>query len=111
MNTPTEIRRIPNIGLQISWSDGTNSALSTRTLRTLCPCASCKEARGDGSHEKPLTAPLKKRSLTVIEHTADEELDLKNVWGVGNYAIGLEWGDGHSTGIYTYEYLRSLSAV
>ena len=28
--------------------------------------------------------------------------------GVGNYAIELRWHDGHSTGIYTYDYLRSL---
>lgn len=106
MKTPSEIRRVPGKGLDITWNDGTLTALSAKTLRTLCPCASCKEARGDGSHEKPLTT--KKRSLMVVEHTAEEELELKNVWGVGNYAIGIEWGDGHSTGIYTYDYLQSL---
>ena len=27
---------------------------------------------------------------------------------VGSYAMQLQWGDGHSTGIYTWEHLRSL---
>jgi DUF971 family protein len=30
------------------------------------------------------------------------------IGGVGNYAIELRWQDGHSTGIYSFEYLRSL---
>jgi len=28
---------------------------------------------------------------------------------VGNYAIRIHWSDGHNTGLYTYEYLRSIS--
>ncbi|MGZ3475873.1 MAG: gamma-butyrobetaine hydroxylase-like domain-containing protein, partial [Polyangiales bacterium] len=27
---------------------------------------------------------------------------------VGDYALALEWGDGHNTGIYTFRYLRDL---
>lgn len=27
---------------------------------------------------------------------------------VGGYAINPVWGDGHSTGIYSFEYLRRL---
>ena len=26
----------------------------------------------------------------------------------GNYALRIDWSDGHSTGIYTYERLREL---
>jgi DUF971 family protein len=33
---------------------------------------------------------------------------LREIRGVGNYAIEFRWHDGHSTGIYTYNYLRSL---
>ena len=33
---------------------------------------------------------------------------LEDIRGVGNYAIEFRWHDGHSTGIYTFEYLRSL---
>ncbi len=27
---------------------------------------------------------------------------------VGNYAITISWSDGHSTGIYSFEYLRAI---
>jgi DUF971 family protein len=27
---------------------------------------------------------------------------------VGRYALQFVWSDGHSTGIYTYEYLRDI---
>jgi DUF971 family protein len=27
---------------------------------------------------------------------------------VGNYAVQITWGDAHDTGIYSWEYLRSL---
>ena len=35
-------------------------------------------------------------------------MQLERVDSVGNYAIQLAWKDGHSFGIYTWEYLREL---
>lgn len=103
---PTEIKRDAKAGLTIAWKDGTVSQISTSLLRRECPCASCKEGRGDTSHSTPLTP--KKRGLTVIQHTIDEELDLQEIWAVGQYAIGMRWGDGHDTGIYPYSLLFEL---
>jgi DUF971 family protein len=37
-----------------------------------------------------------------------DNVELKNVAVVGNYAVSLSWGDGHDTGIYSYRYLREL---
>jgi DUF971 family protein len=34
---------------------------------------------------------------------------LESISSVGNYAISPRWADGHETGIYTFEYLRTLS--
>jgi DUF971 family protein len=104
---PSEIKRNDSKGITITWQDGITSAITAALLRSSCPCAACKEKRGDTSHAKPLTA--KKRSLTIVEASLDQELDLKEIWGIGNYAIGLRWGDGHDSGIYTFEYLRELS--
>jgi DUF971 family protein len=36
------------------------------------------------------------------------EFEVASIVAVGNYAIQITWGDGHNTGIYTYEHLRSL---
>ena len=35
-------------------------------------------------------------------------MELDVIEPVGNYAIGFRWSDGHVTGIYTFDYLRSL---
>ena len=107
MLSPKEIRRIEGKGVEITWSDGKACQLSNLDLRQNCPCAECRELRGDDTHAKPLTG--KKRSLSVIQNTIEQEIDLKRIWAVGSYAVGLEWGDGHTSGIYTFELLRSLT--
>ncbi len=30
------------------------------------------------------------------------------IHSVGRYAMGIHWSDGHSTGIYAYDFLRKL---
>ena len=35
-------------------------------------------------------------------------LELREIEQVGNYALGLTWGDGHNTGIYSFRFLRGL---
>ena len=96
-------------GLLITWSDGVQSELSSEQLRRNCPCAGCREMRGDDSHAKPLTG--KKRSLTVIQSSLQQELELVEVWGVGQYAVGIRWADGHGSGIYTFDHLRALATT
>ena len=110
MQQPREIRRLEGKGLQITWSNGHVQSLQSEVLRKLCPCAGCREKRGDLSHDKPLSPAPKKSMLTVIDSSIEQELNLKSVWQVGQYAIGLEWGDGHNTGIYTFDYLAGIEA-
>lgn len=105
-HTPTEIRRTGTLGLTIKWGDGSSSSLSSEVLRRECPCASCKEKRGDTTHAKPLTG--KKRSLSIVENTIEQETSLQEIWAVGQYALGIRWGDGHDSGIYPFELLREL---
>lgn len=35
--------------------------------------------------------------------------ELKNLQAVGNYAVQAEWGDGHNTGIYSWDILRAIA--
>jgi DUF971 family protein len=105
-STPKEIKRIESKGLRVTWQDGTINELTSETLRKGCPCAECRELRGDESHAKPLTG--RKRSLRIVQNTIDQELSLEEIWGVGQYAIGIRWADGHNSGIYTFGYLREL---
>ena len=101
----TEIKRSDH-GVSLAWADGLRQSIPGEKLRIQCPCAGCREARGDTTHAQPLTG--KKGSLKIITASREEETKLKSIWAVGNYAVGMEWVDGHNTGIYTYEYLREL---
>lgn len=103
---PVECKRLGGDGIALTWSDETTQQISSKTLRENCPCAGCKERRGDTSHAKPITG--KPGSLKIVESSLDEELRLDQIWAVGQYAIGFRWGDGHDTGIYTYQLLYEL---
>ena len=48
-------------------------------------------------------APLPERSL------GPDSFRVVKISNVGGYAINPYWGDGHSTGLYSYEYLKRLA--
>jgi DUF971 family protein len=80
--------------LEIAWNDGHTTRHGLEALRRLCPCAECKgewDVPGNMTAERPLTA---------------EQVELADLYPVGRYALTPRWADGHSTGIYPYEYLR-----
>ena len=104
---PIEVKRIEGKGIELHYADGSRKTINLETLRKECPCAECREKRGDNSHAKPLIG--KRKSLQVIEHTRDEAMNLQKIWPIGNYALGMSWGDSHDSGIYTYHYLASLA--
>ena len=78
------------------WDDGHEGLHTMQTLRKLCPCAGCKEERQ--ASEGMMTLPVLRPG----------EFDLRAIQPVGNYALQLVWGDGHQTGIYTFDYLREI---
>ena len=75
---------------EITWGDGHKSAYPHEILRGFCPCASCQGHSG------------------TIRFKEGGDLDLREIEQVGNYAVGLTWADGHSSGIYSFRYLRAL---
>jgi DUF971 family protein len=98
---PLTLRR-EGEGLKITWSDGVATFSTWRHLRTNCPCAACIEVR-----VKP---PDPFRVLTAEEVAAGSPQPAA-MRPVGLYAYQINWNDGHSTGIYTLEYLRKLGTV
>lgn len=92
---PTEIRKRPGgVGLKIAWDDGHSSEYTAAHLRRWCRCAACQ-------HE--LTGERLLDQASVPETLAIAKADL-----VGNYAIGFAFSDGHSTGIYSFDWLRQI---
>ena len=83
--------------VQIAWPGGPVVTIPAARLRDACPCASCIE---EGTGKKildPATIPADIRPLEIRP--------------VGNYAVQIQWSDGHSTGIYTWETLRRASGL
>lgn len=83
--------------LLIDWNDGHQSVLAFKDLRASCPCASCKEEAA-----KPVNP------LRMLKPSELVPLAIQKMEPVGRYAYRIVWSDGHDTGIFTLEHLRSL---
>jgi DUF971 family protein len=95
---PKKLQIIDKKELLVIWSDDSESRIDLKHLRDECPCASCKG-------ETILFKTLRPPSITVKNANMYE---VTGITPVGGYAIQIKWKDGHSTGIYTYEYLKQL---
>jgi DUF971 family protein len=87
--------------LIVQWEDDRESVYPLSGLRAACPCAECKgghENMGQPGSPDMLELPL----------SADKSSEIERVELVGNYALQLIWQDGHSYGIYSWEFLRDL---
>lgn len=88
---PTEINHVRSKAiLRITWEDGHVGEYPETYLRGYCPCATCQ---GHSATRKYISLP---------------DAKLQEIRAVGNYAVEFVWADGHSTGIYSFDYLRSL---
>jgi DUF971 family protein len=87
--------------LHVEWSDGRPAAYPFDLLRNACPCAQC---RGGHENMKPEPDP----NMFIIPLMNASASKLKALDAVGNYAINIEWEDGHKYGIYDWHYLRAL---
>ena len=85
--------------MTIEWDDGHESVYPLELLRSECPCAGCRDFRAKAA-QNPLQI--------VTGGVPGADMTVKDVQQVGRYAIQLVWGDGHDTGIYSYEFLRLL---
>ncbi|UCF62400.1 MAG: DUF971 domain-containing protein [Anaerolineaceae bacterium] len=87
--------------LLIHWDDESQCEYPFVTLRAACPCAECRKGQKgftSEAHSDELEIPI--QSIQAAE--------LERLEMIGNYAIQLFWKDGHSFGIYPWDYLREL---
>jgi DUF971 family protein len=97
MHTPAAIEADRAAGtLIIQWDDGHRSQYALARLRWNCPCAICA-----GEWGRP-------GRLASLDTLPEEEIRLADMHMVGTYALSPIWESGHHTGIYSFEYLRSL---
>lgn len=95
----TDIQAIGN-ELALRWGDGDESYFPLEFLRRACPCASC-------GGEPDVMGNISRPEVSYVESS----FDLRGWNAVGGYALQPLWADGHTTGIYSFQYLRRLAAV
>lgn len=90
---PTEIRLSPDKRtLTVTFEDGARYALQAEYLRVTSPSA---EVQGHSKAQKQ-TVPGK------------IDVAIGSITPVGNYAVRLNFDDGHDTGLFTWTYLAEL---
>ena len=91
---PPEELRLKDHGrmLEVRYASGQSFSLSSEFLRVESPSA---EVKGHGPGQE-VTVPGK-RDVRILR-----------LEPVGNYAVRIIFDDGHSTGLYTWRYLREL---
>lgn len=93
---PAQIKIKDRKFLYIKWNDNTECTIKLANLRRNCPCAVCNSERD-------------KQGKSYIPLFNEDEVTVKDVKIIGYYAVGIVWNDGHNTGIYEFERLKTLA--
>ena len=98
---PTHIDLQRDKGLRLDWDDGASSFFPIDYLRRMSPSADSIATRDD----------LQQNPLAILPSSSKGPLTALSAELVGNYAIRISFSDGHTAGIYSWHYLRSLPKV
>ncbi|HKM80365.1 MAG TPA: DUF971 domain-containing protein [Candidatus Acidoferrum sp.] len=101
--TAVKIHVKTGAGVDIAWADGHESHFDFPYLRDNCPCATCNDERAK-KEAFASAAPAPSAVLPMYKPKPRAQ----SATQVGNYAIQIHFNDGHSTGIFSYDYLRSM---
>jgi len=86
-------------GLSVRWQDGEQAFYPIDYLRRMSPSADMRQLR-----EEMQTNPL----VVLPNGSSSAPLSAVNAELVGRYALRIVFSDGHRTGIYSWDYLRSI---
>ena len=92
--TPVALKKKGGERLTVTWADGHESVYGARYLRGRCPCAQC-------------VSEMTGKRLVFEEHV-NPDVAIAAARTVGQYALHFDWSDGHTTGIYSFDYLRRI---
>ena len=98
MHAPVNIQLIGQ-EVAVIWDDGQESYYPFESLRAASPSASNQGERDILGNRYGGDGPKKFPGVQVLGWER-----------VGNYAIRFDFSDGHRTGLYSFDYLRSLAA-
>lgn len=81
--------------IYFDWQDGMKTQISHMDLRSGCRCAECVN---EYTGEKILD-----------NNKLDPQVQALEIIPVGQYAVAVNWSDGHNSGIYSYQYIRKIN--
>jgi len=121
MPIPLDVRKKPTeikvnvstgTGVDVTWSDGHTSHYDFPYLRDHCPCALCNDERAKKAnlHGGP-SAPAGLLSGTLsaaVLPMYKPKVTARSASAVGNYAVQINFSDGHTAGIFSFDRLREI---
>ncbi|MDG1137278.1 MAG: DUF971 domain-containing protein [Phycisphaerales bacterium] len=96
--TPLHLDLQREVGLRVDWNKEISSFYSVAFLRKMSPSADTKATQEE----------LAQNPLAILPSTGNGPLTIEEIELVGNYAVRFVFSDGHTAGIYSWEYLQSL---
>jgi DUF971 family protein len=126
MPIPIDARRKPasvkvhvssGAGIDIIWADNHASHYDFIYLREECPCAMCNDERQKKAAGQQKDMRLKKENPALgaapvvsspLLPMFKPKLTAKAAHAVGNYALQIDFNDGHMTGIFSFDFLRTI---
>ena len=100
---PTKLEIDQDTQLVIQWNDESEQKLSVKLLRDRCPCSLCKDEHQKPAKDEP-SSPF-----TILSDAEVQPLRIQSMKPVGNYGYKITFSDGHSNGIYSFEFLKGLA--
>jgi DUF971 family protein len=101
--TDVKVQVSTGAGVDIVWADGHRSHYDFAFLREACPCATCDDERRKKAAAKVQGGAAASSVLPMYKPKG-----ARGAKALGNYALQIEFSDGHSTGIYSYDHLRTI---
>lgn len=89
---------VKNSAINFDFGQNGIKSISVKYLRDECPCAGCK---GE-------TILLRTYRPAQKGPETPEMYKIAAIEPIGNYALQISYKDGHTTGIYSWEYLKTL---
>ncbi|HWF13389.1 MAG TPA: DUF971 domain-containing protein [Candidatus Acidoferrales bacterium] len=126
MPIPIDARRKPakvkvhvssGAGVDITWADEHVSHYDFAYLREQCPCAMCNDERQKkaAGQEKDAQLEVENPGAPAAQSLSSPLLPMfkpkikaNAAHAVGNYALRIDFNDGHATGIFSFDYLRTI---
>jgi Mrp family chromosome partitioning ATPase/DUF971 family protein len=81
--------------ITLAWPDGETATVSNAALRRACSCALCIDEMTRAPLLDPKAIPM--------------DIHAEKIGTIGNYAITVDWSDGHNTGFFPYSMIRDLA--